>query len=450
MKIIAFIISFTVIFPFFSVSKAEAVFDCLTITASSGQADKDYCRNELIQIEAELADLLNKQKEQQKASGTLKGDVDYLTAQINALKTKIKARALAIAQLKININEKVSTIKSLSSKIDREHASLAQLLRNTNEFDNENSVIFLLSNDSISNFYSDLESFNSIKQAIKNSVDIINGVKIQTEIEKQSLEQKQDAETDAKAELESAQKSTAKAEASKQQLLAISKQKEVAYNTLAAEKKAKVDKIRSALFSLAGISQKIEFGTALAYANEIKNKLGVDPAFLLAILTQESNLGANVGQCYLTNPDTGAGVGKNTGTPFTNVMKPTRDVQPFLEITNTLGFNAYQTAVSCPIAGVAGYGGAMGPAQFIPSTWKLFISRLENILGYYASPWSPRDAFMASGMYLSDLGAIGTSTSAQNKAACRYYGSGGSSCSYSRSVQKLKSSIQENIDLLSS
>ena len=447
-KIVITFFVLTLIFSTFFVSKAKAAFDCLTLVSSSSQSDKDYCRNELTQIEAELASLLKKQKEQQKATGTLKGDVAYLTTQINALKTKIKARALAIAQLKINIGEKISTINSLSSKIDREHNSLAQLLRNTNEFDKENSVIFLLSNDSISSFYSDLESYNSIKQAIKNSVDIINGVKTQTEVEKSDLEKKQDAETDAKAELESAQKSTAKAEADKKQLLTISKQKEAAYNTLAAEKKARADKIRSALFSLAGISTKIDFGTALSYANEVNNKLGIDPAFLLAILTQESNLGANVGQCYLTNPDTGAGVGKNTGTPFANVMKPTRDVAPFMDITNALGFNAFQTAVSCPIAGVAGYGGAMGPAQFIPSTWKLFASRLKDILGHYANPWSPRDAFMASGMYLTDLGATGNSASTQNKAACKYYGSGGSTCSYSKSVMNLKAKIQANIDLL--
>lgn len=430
--------------------KTKAAFDCLTIRTTSPEADKSYCKKELALIEAELAKLLDLQKAQQKQTGTLTGDVNYLTSQINALKTKVKARALAIAQLKVDISNKISKIGTLSAKIAREHESLAQLLRNTNEFDNENVMHLIFSDDSISNFYSDLESYASIKDAVKASIDEIRGVKNETEAEKQNLEEKQNAETDAKAELESAQKKVIQSEAEKKQLLSISKQTEAAYQKLAAEKKARADRIRSALFNLAGTSQKIEFGTALEYANEVKNKTGVDPAFLLAILTQESNLGANVGQCYLTNPDTGAGVGKNTGTPFVNVMKPTRDVGPFLEITSALGLNAFQTAVSCPIAGVVGWGGAMGPAQFIPSTWKIFETRLKNVLGYFANPWAPRDAFMASGMYLTDLGGVGTSQSAQNIAACKYYGSGGATCAYSQSVARLKATIQANIDLLSS
>ena len=257
----------------FQASKAYATFDCLTLTTSSSQSEKDYCKNELAQIEAQLADLLNKQKEQQKQTGTLKGDVDFLTSQINALKTKIKARAVAIAQLKVDIKDKTNTIASLSEKIAREHESLAQILRNTNEFDDENIVSLILSNESISDFYSDLESFNSIKQAVKASVDIINGMKEQTETAKQDLEKKQDAETDAKAELESAQRKVAQSEASKKELLTISKQKEVAYQTLAAQKKIQADKIRAALFPLAGISTKIDFGTALQYANEVNSKL---------------------------------------------------------------------------------------------------------------------------------------------------------------------------------
>ncbi len=183
------------ILAFFVLTPKTNAFDCLTLSTSSSQADKDYCRNELSQIEAQLADLLAKQKEQQKQTGTLKGDVDYLTSQINALKVKIKARGLVIAQLKINIKEKVDTIKSLSNKIDREHESLAQLLRNTNEFDNETIVHLVLSGDSISNFYSDLESYASIKQAVKASADLIRGIKTQTEVVKKDLEKKRNAES---------------------------------------------------------------------------------------------------------------------------------------------------------------------------------------------------------------------------------------------------------------
>ena len=47
------------------VNKVAAVFDCLNLVVSSSQSDKDYCRNELTQIEAELVSLLNQQKEQQ-------------------------------------------------------------------------------------------------------------------------------------------------------------------------------------------------------------------------------------------------------------------------------------------------------------------------------------------------------------------------------------------------
>ena len=451
-KFIAFFVTIFVIVSsvFFesTVPKALAVFNCLKLTTASDQSNKNYCKNELAQIEAQLADLLEKQKEQQKQTGTLKGDVDYLTSQINALKAKIKARALAIAQLKVNITEKANKIGSLSDKIAREHKSLAKLLRNTNEFDGENIMHLILSDESVSDFYSDIESYASIKQAVKDSVDVIRGVKKETEVAKKDLEIKQDAETDAKAELENAQKKVAQSEADKKILLVISKQTEAAYQKLATEKKIRADKIRAALFPLAGVAKGIPFGEALSYANEAQQKTSIDPAFLLAILTQESNLGANVGQCYLTNQDTGAGVGKNTGTPFANVMKPTRDVAPFLEITTALGLNAFQTAVSCPIAGVAGYGGAMGPAQFIPSTWKLFMSRLQTALGHYPNPWEPEDAFMASSMYLTDLGAVGNSASTQIKAACKYYGSGGTTCSYSNSVMALKVKIQANIDLL--
>jgi len=440
----------------FVAPESKAAFDCLTLNSSSSADEKSYCKNELADIEAELVKLLELQKQQKKQTGTLVGDVNYLTSQINALKSKIQSRALVIAHLKVAITEKISTITSLNKKIAREHESIAQLLRNTNSFDDENLVHLVLSDATISNFYSDLESYSSIKKAVQKSVDTIRGVKTENEAAKSDLEKKRNAETDAKAELENAERKVALSEAEKKSLLAISKQTEASYQKLAAEKLAQANKIRAALFPLAGISTKIDFGTAFIYAKNAKDATGIDPAFLLAVLTQESNLGGNVGQCLLTDLKTGAGVGKNTGTSFPNVMKPMGlpgrkgDIDDFLAITSKLGREWEQTPVSCPIAGVAGYGGAMGPAQFIPSTWGGYVSRFKTVLGHDADPWAPRDAFFASAIFLTDLGAVGDSASAQNIAACKYYGTGGASCSYGRSVMTLKAKIQADIDLLSS
>jgi membrane-bound lytic murein transglycosylase B len=76
--------------------------------------------------------------------------------------------------------------------------------------------------------------------------------------------------------------------------------------------------------------------------------------------------------------------------------------------------------LSCPQGG--GYGGAMGPAQFIPSTWQLVKGRVASMLGIsIANPWEPRDAFMASAIYLDDLGAGTGQYTDERNAACRYY-----------------------------
>lgn len=454
-KFFVFIFLFALFFSFFySPKESLANIDCLKVNSASSESDKNFCRQELAKIEAELQELLNKQKEQQKQTGTLKGDVSFLNSQINALKTKIKARAIAIAQLRVSITEKASKIATLEEKIENHQESISQLLRNTHQLQNEGLVYLVFSDKTLSSFYGDLDSYDSIKESIKKELNNVRGIKELTEEEKKELESKRDAETDAKEELEVAQKKTAQSEAEKKKLLAISQKQETEYQKLAAEKKARADKIRAVLFSLAGLTtgRGIPFGEALNFANEAKKLTGIEPAFLLAIFKQESNLGSNVGRCFLTDtegPKAGYGINPTTGKIWSNLMKPSRDIKPFLEITSHLGLDPLKTNVSCPIAGVAGYGGAMGPAQFIPSTWKIFEERLRDLLGRYASPWEPQDAFMASAMYLTDLGAVGTSASAQHKAACRYYGSGGSTCTYSRSVMKLKQSIQNDIDLLS-
>jgi len=127
-------------------------------------------------------------------------------------------------------------------------------------------------------------------------------------------------------------------------------------------------------------------------------------------------------------------------------MKPGRDVEPFLEIIKNLGGDPYKQVVSCPQS--VGWGGAIGPAQFIASTWILFENRIANALGLSGipDPWNPAHAFMASSIYLGDLGASAGTYSAERNAACRYYS--GKSCSASSLVATYGNQVIAKADMI--
>ncbi len=425
------------------------------VALDNAQADKARLQNELEALEKEIAQKQKELTSQKGQSVSISRDIAILTTQIKKAQLDIKAKNLTIQKLGGEINQKSKKIKTLTSQIEIERESLAQLIRKDRELDDKSILGLILANETLSEAYSDIGAFTSIKRGIKESVDEIKGIRTTTESEKKTLEKKKDEETDVKAKLENSKRQVELNEAEKQKLLSISKNKEAEYQKVLAEKARRRSEILAAIFNLVAGSEKINFETALGYANEAKRRFGIDPAFLLAILTQESNLGKNVGQCFLTDTATGNGKGANTGSAQVRVMSPTRDVPVFLSITSKLGIDYSSTRVSCwiPMYGKKdklpyGWGGAMGPAQFIPSTWKIFENRLRSLLGREANPWNPHDAFMASAMYLTDLGAVGDSASAQQRAACKYYGTGGASCSYSTSVMKFKKGIQSNIDLL--
>jgi len=59
------------------------------------------------------------------------------------------------------------------------------------------------------------------------------------------------------------------------------------------------------LFQMVGVSKVPTFGEALDVAKSVANLVSIRPAFLLAIISQESAIGRNVGQCMLTDSNTG-------------------------------------------------------------------------------------------------------------------------------------------------
>ena len=83
-------------------------------------------------------------------------------------------------------------------------------------------------------------------------------------------------------------------ESERKSLLKITKGKEAEYQKVLQAKQKDAATIRSQLFLLTG-SPDIPFEKAVELANKAFQKTGVRPAFLLGVIAEESNLGANVG-----------------------------------------------------------------------------------------------------------------------------------------------------------
>ncbi len=432
-----------------------------TLSESEILAQEAKLKAEYAELEKEILQWQSVLDDTRKKANSLDGDVKLLNAKIKEAEATIRAKNIAINQISKDISAKNFKIAELEGRINEGRESLAELIRKTNEIDSYSLPEVMFGSKNISEFFEDLDSFTSIKKALQSHFTLVREAKALTEEEKKKLDQRKNQEADARYQVETKKKTIAQSEAEKKQLLAATKQQEKNYQTVLAERQARAAQIRAALFRLRD-TEGIPFGKALEYASEAQKRTGVRAALILAILTQESDLGKNQGSCLLSSLETGDGVGKNTGTLFEQVMKSPRDTAPFESITKRLGRDWKLTPVSCPpgtkyVVG-RGFGGGMGPSQFIPSTWELFKDRIGASLQIspdLANPWNPEHAFIATAIYMSDLGAVATSFTSERNAACRYYS--GASCQpgrkpanvfYGDQVMQKAEEIQANIDFL--
>jgi len=408
---------------FFSVIVTEAAAQEATQgTTETGECTtKETCQSLLSKYESLLKQFDSDISKTAGEKKTLQNQIAALRTKTNSLAVQIKKSNAMIGELTIQISDTEDSVEDMNKKIANSQRSLATIVRAIDEADQTPLVQTLLAEQKLSNFFNNLVYLDSLNNKSNQVLQDIKDLKQSLEDQKSGLESdKGDLEkTTQMKELQKKEHEQAQAEYNKTLKV---KDAELAQTTQAKQLTAQViQKIKQRMFTLAGVSDTDapNFEQAYQIAKGAAAATGVRPAFILAILTQESNLGKNVGQCYMTNDKTGAGINIKTGGAVKNVMKPTRDVAPFIAIVTALGKDPHQTRVSCPMS--FGYGGAMGPGQFIPSTWNIYVSRLQAMLGRPGNPWNISDAFMATALYVSDYGATSQTTAGEWKAAMIYF-----------------------------
>lgn len=361
---------------------------------------------------------------------SLERDVEILDAQINKAQLGIQARAVAIAQLSDQIGEKEVVIDILQEQSEKQRQSLAELVRQTNEVDEYSMIEVLLSKQSFSEFFTDMESFQSLKSSLDNSLNALKEIKAATEDQRISLLGKQEAEEELKMLQELEKQEIESREAEKADILEVTRGEEEQYQALLQQQQKTASQIRQQLFELRDTGA-IPFGQAYELAKVAGARTGVRPALIMGILTQETKLGENIGVAGVWSTD----------------MHPERDQPIFKVIAATVGFNPDAQPVSR--APGYGWGGAMGPSQFIPSTWAIYGGYVNSITGTaswgsgYTGTWSyneyadtiralvdkstpsnpydAQDAFMATALLMRDNGASAGTYQAERLAALRYF-----------------------------
>ncbi len=397
------------------------------------------------ELEAQLAHLEQLMEEQQRLLQSKQGervslerDLKIIEAEIKKARIGIQARELVIAKLEDEIFDTEVTILELSEKLERERESLSELVRKTAEADERSLVELVLSNKSFSEFFAEVDDMRALKEALKISHDEIENLRNKNSEVKGSLVQKQMSEIEMKT-LQALQKQKLdQQEAHQSTILKNTKGEESRYQAMLKSTERSAAQIRAELFELRG-SAAINLGDAIEFANFASTKTGVRSAFILGVLKQETRLGEFLGN----------------GT-WSEDMHPTRDRPVFQAITSALGMDPNRMPVSK--APGYGWGGAMGPAQFIPSTWACYggyvnantgtcsnqsgmsteafwagpwryeagSDRLRVLRGKSSpsNPWDNQDAFLATALYMSELGASGGDPAAERKAALRYFAGG--------------------------
>lgn len=385
------------------------------------------------QLEASIDQYNQEIQKKQSEAQSLSTQISIFELQIKQAQAEIDATKLVIKRLNSAISQKESSIAEKELEIKQQNILLAQYLRQIARSDGGSLLGFLLKNEKFSDFFNDINSLNNIQSQIHFTLGKIKELKEKLIKEKDDLEddraeQVQLARVQArqKTEMENSRKQ-------KQKLLEQTRGQEKIYQQLIVKAKADIEAIKNQPYNLA-MGFKMTFEEALSHAMKASQHTGVRSAFLMAIIKIESDWGGNVGKGN-----------------WRSDMHP-RDFNAFTSITSALGLNPDSTPVSKKP--FYGWGGAMGPAQFLPSIWLLYNDAVAKLTNHRPpSPWNIEDAFTASGLKLAEAGANNQTYAAETKAAKIYIAGGRWNRSltariYANNVMAEAARIQKDIDIL--
>ena len=344
----------------------------------------------------EKLDKLKKEKKKKEAvkekylneAGAIKSTLNSILGNISALEKKV-------ARTQEELDKINEDIKKQEEEIDNHKKNLATIIRRINKKNIELQLIMLNDKRSMDEYIRNEDLLQELQKKILKEMDELKEKKRELNEQKKKASEAREVLIDQKKTLdkEKVRKSWEYSGAQKK----VSEQ-EAEIREIEKEMAA----LQSTISALLGKSYNTnDIKAAAGYASKVT---GVRKAFILGMLTVETNLGRYTGGCNYK----------------TSRMSSYRK-KLFKQIAKETGHNYKKMKVSCPPRGYKGTGGAMGVAQFMSDTWMGYRSKIAAVTGHkHPDPWNLTDGVVAMALKLANDGA--KSKKGECRAAMRYLG----------------------------
>lgn len=356
----------------------------MTLAAANNE-ERTQLEAQLKELEGQIAEYESTIDKYRAQGASLSSEIKTLEAKVARINLQIQATNLSLTRLNNEIVVTTEKISDTELSITENRRRLGEILQSIYETEETGLIEIMLKNPKLSDFVNDFNNVILVQDGLRVTLQKITDLRNELVDQKETLALEKTDKEALKAYQDSQRQVVKQTASQKDELLKVTKGQESRYKELLNETKKTAAEIRSRIFRLLGGGE-LTFEAAYQLAKAAADATGIRAAFILSVLDQESALGRNVGSCG-----------------YQTAMHPTRDIPPFLTITSELGIDPSSVRVSCPITAHGAYGGAMGPAQFIPSTWVLYKDAVARITGNRPpNPWSNQDAFVATALYLKD------------------------------------------------
>lgn len=384
-------------------------------------------RQQLEEKREEITELQEKKEDKDEDIYSLEQELKSLDSDIENAEQELSSTNAQISGVQSELKDTREYINKLESIITEQRVLMEKYINALYTEPNPSLFQLFLTEAQLSDIMGSVKQTEAMQESITETIRIIESKEEEIRQEKKHLFDKEEELLSLRKLQEDQKRILVSKQKDKEYLLEETKGEQEVFTSMLTESRESRSQLLQDIELLGGgdtngsLTPERAYHLAILNAERLDN--AVRPEYLVGVMIVESRLGANVGNTYYKDA-----LSRCANRPDNNTrINYIRQEEAFEQLVNKLGYGLNQPVSPCPHPQYTGTGGAMGPAQIMPTTWLSYESKLEKLKGDTVDPWNSEDAMLAIGHIL--LGKVGGQSiagdeSLERKAAMGYLGGG--------------------------